>query len=246
MSGRWENTTDGHSLRFFSPEQVDQILRDGIRRGRQGSHAAIERILKHEPSLERADLWRRIRELKTRPRAAPGRHSSWSSEDDELLRQGYERGGLGKREAIRELVKRHPEWQPHVVWWRARTLGLSRRKIKKGQERRGSPWSEEDDQILLNLAGYKSVRVIAKLLHRSERAVSCRLAVLGKRTRVHFEGFTRRALAEQLHMSRNTIQRLIAEGLLEVRDPRITPQSVKRLFKSGYLEAVAPASEPRA
>ncbi len=64
MVDRWGSTTGGYSFRFFSPEQADQILRDGAKRGRQDSHAAIERILKLEPGLERAELWQRIRQLK--------------------------------------------------------------------------------------------------------------------------------------------------------------------------------------
>ncbi len=64
MEDRWQNTTGGYSFRFFSPEEVDQILYDGAKRGRAGSHAAIERILKHEPGSERAELWQRIRQLK--------------------------------------------------------------------------------------------------------------------------------------------------------------------------------------
>lgn len=55
------NTIDGFPLRFFSPEQIDHILRQGTRSGRTGSHIAIERILRHEPKLERFALWRRIR-----------------------------------------------------------------------------------------------------------------------------------------------------------------------------------------
>jgi hypothetical protein len=79
------------------------------------------------------------------------------------------------------------------------------------------------------------MRVIAKLLHRSERGVRYRLAVLGKSSRVQLEGYARRALAEELHLGRKTIQRLIATGLLEVRDPRITPESLEALRRSGRL-----------
>ena len=67
MEDRWQNTTGGYSFRFFSPEEVDQILYDGAKRGRAGSHAAIERILKHEPGLEPAELWQRIPQLKNVP-----------------------------------------------------------------------------------------------------------------------------------------------------------------------------------
>lgn len=81
MADDWEDTASGYFFRFFSPEQVDQILREGSRRGRQGSHAAIERILKHEPGMPRAGLWRRIRRLK-----APALANKVSSRDMEAGR----------------------------------------------------------------------------------------------------------------------------------------------------------------
>jgi hypothetical protein len=235
MADRWQHTTDGYSFRFFSPEQADQILRDGARRGRDGSHAAIERILKHEPGLQRAELWRRIRWLKASKPAEKYRRTIWNPEDEKTLRDGYQRGWRGKREAVCELLQRHPDWCPHVVWRRAAKLGLVRQSIKRRPDRYRQPWSEEDDRTLLNLAGYKRMSVIAKLLHRPERGVRYRLAVLGKSSRVQLEGYARRALAEELHLGRKTIQRLIATGLLEVRDPRITPESLEALRSSGRL-----------
>ena len=238
MSDRWGNTTGGYSFRFFSPEQVDQILRDGVKRGRAGSHAAIERILRHEPGLERADLWQRIRQLKNPSQGPSYRRSLWCAEDEKILRGGYEHGSRGKREAVRELLRRHPDWRAHVIWRRAAKLGLVRKEGKRRPERFRHLWSEDDDRALLNLAGYKRLRVIAKLLHRSERGVRYRLAVLGKSSRVHFDGFARRTLAEELHVGRRTVQRLIVQGLLEVRDPRITPESLQVLRKSGRLASL--------
>jgi hypothetical protein len=49
---------------------------------------------------------------------------------------------------------------------------------------------------------------------------------------VHKDGYSRRALAEELHLGRKTVQRWIIEGLLEVRDPRITEQSLNDLRKT--------------
>ncbi len=232
MADRWNNATRVESFRFFTPEQVDQILRDGAKQGRAGSHAAIERILKHEHGLERAELWRRIRELKHPTRQLRFRRAVWSAEDDQLLRRGYEEGWAAKRRAVRELLKRHPEWRPHIVWRRAAKLGLTRTSPKRKRERAGHAWSEDDDRILLNLAGYKHAKVIAKILHRTESAVRYRLAVLGKSSRFHKEGYARRALAEELHFGSKTIQRLIVDGLLEVRDPRITNRSLHELSKA--------------
>jgi hypothetical protein len=232
MPDRWENTRNGYSFRFFSPEQVDEILREGAKRGREGSHAAIERILKHELGLERAELWRRIRELKHPARQSPFRRAVWSPEDDHLLREGYEKGWKGKQQALRELLKRHPDWRPHIVWRRAAKLGLTCKNVRRGKERGGHLWSQDNDRILLNLAGYKHAKVIGKILHRTESAVRYRLAVLGKSSRVHKEGYARRALAEELHLGTRTVQRLIVAGLLEVCDPRITKRSLDELCKA--------------
>lgn len=241
MADRWNNATRWESFRFFTPEQVDQILRNGARQGRAGSHAAIERILKHEHGLERAELWRRIRELKHPAPQSRFRRAVWSREDDQLLRKGYEDGWAGKQKAVRELLKRHPDWRPHIVWRRAAKLGLTRSSPKRRRERAGCTWSEDDDRILLNLAGYKHSKVIAKLLHRSESAVRYRLAVLGKSSRLHRDGYARRTLAEELHLGIKTVQRLIVDGLLEVRDPRITNRSLHELSKA--LARPSPGAE---
>jgi hypothetical protein len=235
MADRWASATGNYSFRFFSPEQVDQILREGVKRGRTGSHIAIERILKHEPSLGRAELWQQIRRLKHPSNGKLYQRTAWSSEDDEILRKGYEEGWTGKREAVRELLRRHPGWQPHSIWGRASKLGLVRKSPKKTRQCSRQLWNEDDDRILLAMAGYKTAEFIGKALHRSENAVRYRLAVLGKSSRVHLEGYARRALAKELHLGCRTIQRLIVQGLLDVRDPRITRKSLEDACRRGEL-----------
>ena len=241
MEAHWDSFADPGRFRFFSPEQVDRILMDGLRRGRKGSHAAIERVLKHETALPRAELWQRIRFLK-HPAAAQPVRAVWDLEDERVLREGYSRGWLGKQKAVRELLARHPEWRPHIIWKHAAKLGLACTPAKRRPERCGLAWSEEDEGILLNLAGYKSARAIAKRLRRSETAVRTRLNVMGKSSRVHLEGFSRFALAKELHLSAKMIQRLIVEGLLEVRDPRITRESLDRYRRSGPGEPIERSS----
>jgi hypothetical protein len=228
MAGRSEAIANP-DFRFFSRGQIDQILREGAKHGRAGSHAAIERVLKFEPGVERADLWQRIRQLKRPPVQKQNWHAAWTEDDDDLLRKGYANGWTGKKEAIRELLRRHPDWQPHVIWKRAGQLGLVQKSLKRHQERSQHPWSEHDDRVLLNLAGYKEVGVIGKMLHRSTNAIRSRLSVLGKSSRLHKEGYAQRALSEELHLGSRTIRRLISEGLLEVRDPRITKESLKNI-----------------
>src|ERR1700739_143789 len=221
------SAASSYSFRFFSPEEIDRILREGVKRGRTGSHDAIERILKHELGLGRAELWRRIRQLKQSSNGKPYQRIAWSPEDDRMLRKGYAGGWKGKREAVRELLSRHPGWQPHSIWGRAAKLGFVRKAPQKIPLRSRQHWTEDDDRILLALAGYKTAKFIGKALHRSQNAVRFRLAVLGKSRRVHLEGYARRALAKELHLGNRTIQRLIVHGLLEVRDPRITRKSLE-------------------
>jgi hypothetical protein len=237
MADRWASATGSYSFRFFSPEQIDQILREGAKRGRTGSHDAIERILKHEPGLGRAELWRRIRRLKQPSHGKLYQRPAWSPADDQVLRKGYEGGWKGKREAVRELLRRHPGWQPHSIWGRAAKLRLARKSPQKNRQHSRQPWTEDDDRVLLTVAGYKTAKFIAKALHRSENAVRYRLAVLGKSSRVHLEGYARRTLAQELHLGSRTIQGLIVQGLLEVRDPRITRKSVEEACKTGCLTA---------
>src|SRR6266481_4492597 len=237
MADRWASATGNHSFRFFSPEQIDRILREGAKRGRTGSHEAIERILKHEPGLGRAELWRQIRRLKQSSNGKLYQRTVWTPEDDQILRKGYEEGWKGKREAVRQLLRRHPGWQPHSIWGRAAKLGLVRKTPQKSRQHSRQLWTEDDDRMLLAMAGYKTAEFIAKALHRSENAVRYRLAVLGKSSRVHLEGYARRTLAHELHLGSRTIQRLIVQGLLEVRDPRITRKSLEDACKTGRLTA---------
>lgn len=237
MADRWASTTGNYSFRFFSPEQVDRILCEGMKRGRTGSHSAIERVLKHEPGLARAELWLRIRQLKQSSNGKVYQRTAWSPEDDQILRKGYEEGWKGKRKAVGELLRRHPGWQPHSIWGRAAKLGLLRKPPQKTRLRSRQLWTEDDDRILLAMAGYKTAEFIAKALQRSENAVRYRLAVLGKSSRVHLEGYARRTLAKELHLGSRTIQRLIVQGMVEVRDPRITRKSLEDACKTGRLTA---------
>jgi hypothetical protein len=224
--------TAANVLRFFSPDQVDQILREGAKRGRAGTHAAIERILKLEPWLERTVLWRHLRRLKYPSRTTRLPRSIWTVGDDQILRDGYAKGWVGKREAVRELLKRHADWRPHIVWTRAAQLGIVPRIAQRGQECSRRRWTEHDDRILLSLAGYKDVGMISRRLHRSEHSIRLRLNVLGKSGRVHKEGHAQSALAKELHLGTKTLRRLVAISVLEVRDPRITRESLKRLSES--------------
>jgi hypothetical protein len=74
-------------------------------------------------------------------------------------------------------LRRYSHWQPQMMWWRARAPCS---RMKKEQEHCVYDRPEFLDRIILNLAGYKKLRVIAEFVHRSKRVVWHRLVTLEK------------------------------------------------------------------
>jgi len=157
---------------------------------------------------------------------------------DQLLIAGIKLGPGKKHEAINKILKLVPEWKRGDCWRRIRQLrrtpALARdafepvkRSVDTGPSHRGvaRPWLPEDDDKLLDLAGYEPVDKIAERLGRSERAVRFRLGALGMSARVT-DGWSQRSLRKLLRMSRTRLRQLIASGVLRVRDPRIMAASL--------------------
>ena len=157
---------------------------------------------------------------------------------DQLLIAGIKLGPNKKHEAINKILKLVPEWKRGDCWRRIRQLRRTPalasdapEELKKSDENVPShrmpsrPWLPEDDAKLLDLAGYEPVNEIAERLNRSERAVRFRLGALGMSARVT-DGLSQRALRKLLRISRTRLRQLIANGMLRVRDPRVTRASV--------------------
>jgi hypothetical protein len=157
---------------------------------------------------------------------------------DQLLIAGIKLGQNKKHEAINKILKLVPEWKRGDCWRRIRQLRRTpalasdaQQELKQtdenGPSRRGPsrPWLPEDDAKLLDLAGYEPVNEIAERLGRSERAVRFRLGALGMSARVT-DGWSQRSLRKLLRMSRTRLRQLVADGMLRVRDPRITQTSL--------------------
>jgi hypothetical protein len=156
---------------------------------------------------------------------------------DQLLIAGIKLGPNKKHEAINKILKLVPEWKRGDCWRRIRQLRRTTalatantaqevNKVNGPSHRAVSrPWLPEDDAALLDLAGYEPVDRIAERLNRSERAVRFRLGALGMSARVT-DGWSQRALRNLLRISRTRLRQLIADGMLRVRDPRITATSL--------------------
>jgi hypothetical protein len=171
---------------------------------------------------------------------------------DQLLIAGIKLGPRKKHEAINKILQLVPEWKRGDCWKRIRqlrrtpalaTIG-SERVTKKDRNNNGSVcqthprrWLPEDDDKLLDWAGYEPVDKIAQRLGRSARAVRFRLGALGMSARVT-DGWSQRALRKLLRASRTRLRQLIASGMLRVRDSRITASSL-----TAYREKSHPATD---
>ena len=175
---------------------------------------------------------------------------------DQLLIAGIKLGPNKKHEAINKILKLVPQWKRGDCWRRIRQLrrtpaltttgftkdvepaagnGPSHRSLSR-------PWLPEDDDRLLDLAGYEPVDKIGERLGRSERAVRFRLGALGMSAKVT-DGWSQRALRKLLRMSRTRLRQLVASGMLRVRDPRVTPASLTG-WRSKKITADFPSATP--
>ena len=160
---------------------------------------------------------------------------------DQLLIAGIKLGPAKKRDAINRVLELVPGWTRGDCWQRIKELrraakraALEERhpaKAKKSGEAAAArrpvsrPWTPADDDRLLNLAGYEPVKRIAQRLDRSVRAVRFRMAALGISARVT-DAWSLRALWKMLRVRPSRLRYFIGNGLLKVRDARISASSL--------------------
>ncbi len=160
---------------------------------------------------------------------------------DQLLIAGIKQGPAKKREAINRILELVPDWRRGDCWHRIRHLrkatglaALEGSHPDKGKRSAATvahpqsahrPWTPADDDRLLNWAGYEPVKKIAQRLGRSSRAVRFRLGALGIGARVT-DGRSLRALRKMLHVSPARLRYLFGNGMLRVRDPRVSTSSL--------------------
>ena len=173
---------------------------------------------------------------------------------DQLLIAGIKLGPRKKHDAINKILKLVPEWKRGDCWRRIRQLRKTAalatpNAIQDSEQPRNNgsshrsfsrPWLREDDDKLLDWAGYEPVTKIAQRLGRSVRAVRFRLGALGMSARVK-DGWSQRGLRKLLRVSRARLRYAVASGMLRVRDPRITASSL-----AFFCESNSPAGDTSA
>ena len=211
--------------------ELDEVLVDFCSRGRDGQREAIRAIRTTHPQIPPATIWARIvyLGLATSKRPPYGRHE-WSPEDLHLLRSGYGDGRNGASRTISVLLERHPDWSRSVITWKARSLGLSRKR--EGGYR---PWGEDADRKLISCEGFE-MESVEKRLKRSIASIRSRLAALDRGAEF-FGGFKTKELMEMLHLDESAIRRLERRHLLQRERGRITEVSLKSLCRD-YPEEI--------
>jgi len=160
---------------------------------------------------------------------------------DQMLIAAIRQGPEKKREAINRILELVPGWRRGDCWKRVRQLRKNfdvaasgehppknARETRETTRARRAPyraWTPADDARLLDLAGYEPVAKIAQRLNRSVRAIRFRLGALGMSARVT-DGWSLRALRKMLHVSPARLRYLIGNGMLRVRDARVSTSSL--------------------
>jgi hypothetical protein len=211
--------------------ELDEVLVDFCQRGRAGQREAMLAIRATHPEISPATIWARMVYLRlaTSKRPPYCRHE-WSPEDLELLQSGYGDGRNSASQTIDVLLKRHPDWSRSVITWKARSLGLSRKR--EGGHR---PWGEEADRKLISCEGFEMESVEIRM-KRSIASIRSRLAVLDRGAEF-FGGFKTKELMELLHLDESAIRRLERRQLLRRERGRITEDSLKSLCRQ-YPEEI--------
>jgi hypothetical protein len=188
--------------------EIDQILQSVLKAGRKEVHVAIETILEAWPGRNRAELWARLRQLRSRSSKGPNGRIHWDEEDLEILRRSYAQGRAGAREVVKNLRARRPERSARSIWHKAAKLGVSTRSG------RARPWSRDEQGALLWNAGEKPVEKIARKLGRSVKAVRQKLSSRGVSSKVRLpKGYSLHCVAKLLGVSDTAVRVWFRNGL---------------------------------
>lgn len=129
----------------------------------------------------------------------------WTEERDQMLRERYD--GKVKHRA-REIAESWG-WPVWCIKKRAQQLGLSYSVERKA-------WTKDEEKILLDLIGNRTVPWVAKKLHRSTSSVVLKLKRMHISRRFR-AGYTLRDLQLCFGTNHNVIERWVREGWLVIK-----------------------------
>jgi len=222
------------SSRLELPLEIQEILQQAAGLGRQATHKAISRALRALlqyprgafPHVTRALLWRLVRKYNGPAMHRRYQRARWSADDIEILMKGYSQGRFGAEQAVRELMRRHPDWSRDQIHWKAHSLGLAHRESSPNVRNARKPWSEAEQMGIINEASRIPASSIGKKFERTAWAIQCRLSGLEASSRVVEKDYGLRRLKDLLHVRTNRLQRFIGQGKLRARRLLISGSSL--------------------
>jgi hypothetical protein len=197
--------------------------------------------------------------------AMPEASKQWGNKEsrrlaaiDQMLLAAMQQGPTKKREAINRILELVPSWTRGDCWNRIRYLrktlarnnsegdrpheaGTPRPRVSIRRSCK-APWTAADDDALFRLAGYEPVNKIAQRIGRSAQAVRYRMGALGMSARVT-DGWSLRALRKLLRVGPSRLRYLVANGILRVRDARVTLRSLTAYCQKNTASLSAAALE---
>ena len=209
----------------FWTTEMDNVLRKGIQQGGVGERIAVAKILRLCPGLRTAVVWRRVKRLRQTVSHSQRRRGrfSWTEATDGLLLQADEVGGIGL--AVEEL-QRVTGFPREAIMRRARKLG-----VHTGDSTVSTPWTDADVRFLLESVQHLGVKVIARELHRSEKAIWRKVGELGLSAKCE-EGYTVTEIIQRLHVWHRRLKGWVANGWIKIgRNRRITERSLLSFFR---------------
>ena len=105
---------------------------------------------------------------------------------------------------------------------------LPARRKRAGVPRRR--WEKQELHFLWHSAGTDTVRVIARRLGRTERAVRWRLGILGMSAKIK-NSWSQRELQQMLHVGSNRLRQWIKNGALKGRGARIGERALRAFVR---------------
>ena len=209
----------------FWTTEMDNVLRQGIQQGRVGERTAVAKILRLCPGLRTAVVWRRLNRLRQR-RVHPNHRVgpfAWTEALDAVLLHAEKFGGF--KLAVAE-VERLTGFPQEAIMRRTRKLG-----VYASHSSASTPWTDADLRFLLESVQHLTVKVIAKELHRSEKAVWRKVGDLGLSAKCE-EGYTVTEVIQKLHVWHRRMKSWVTNGWIKIgRNRRITERSLRSFLR---------------